>query len=94
MLQFVPGQQVSNRDALDVISNSEPRKKFTGQMAAGKLKASSLDNDEPGGASFHPKVSVWNAGRQAAEPPSSGITRGSGAAPLPIKPVPSPKFKN
>ena len=84
MLQFTPGQQVSNRDALDVlVPSSELDKKFTGQMAAGKLKASSLDSGEPGGGSLHPKASVWNGGRQAAEPSSSGVARGSAVAPLP-----------
>jgi len=59
MLQFTPGQQLSNRDALDVlVSSSEAIKKFTGETAAGKLKANSFDNDEPGGASFHPKASI------------------------------------
>ena len=84
LLQFSPGQQVSNNDALDVmVSTSYSQKKFTGQIPAGKLKASSLDNGEPGGASFHPKASVWNEGRQAAEPSSSGTTLGSAVAPLP-----------
>jgi hypothetical protein len=82
MLQFTPGQQVSNIDAL-LVSSSESRKKFTGQIVAGKLNASSFDNGEPGGASFHLKASVWNDGRQTAEPPSSGVARGSAVAPLP-----------
>jgi hypothetical protein len=95
MLHSTPGQQVSSNAELEVlVSKSEPRKKFTGDITAGKLKASSLDNGEPGGASFHPKASVRDEGRQAAEPSSSGIARGSAVAPLPTKPVPSPKLKN
>jgi hypothetical protein len=85
MLQFAPSQQVWINDGLEVlVSNSEARKKFTGPIAAGKLEASSFDIGEPGGASFHPKVSVGDGGRQAVEPPSSGILRGSGVAPVPM----------
>jgi hypothetical protein len=84
MLQFTSAQQVSNTYALDVlVTNSELGKKFAGLIAAGTLKARNFDNGEPGGASFHPKSSVWTDGKQAAAPSSSGITRGRAVAPVP-----------
>lgn len=83
LLQFTPSQQVSLNDER-LVSNSEARKKFTGQISTGKLKASSFDNGPPGGASFHAKASVFIEGRQAAEPPSSGVVFGSAVAPVPM----------
>ena len=85
LLQFTPSQQVSLNDAFEVLaSNSELGKKFTGQIATGKLTASSFDNDEPGGAFFHPKGSISDEGRQALAPSSSGILFGSAVAAVPM----------
>jgi len=83
MLQLVPLQQVCTKGELEALdSNCEFGKKFTGQIVTGKLKTSSLDNGEPGGASLHPNGSVGNEGKQVAEPSSSCTLRGSGIPPV------------